>query len=270
MRLRQTGFAIILVATCMLPGFAPPAPPEPAEAPAAGDNPAGQLIEALNADDNGISIDPQARTIDLLATVCLRECEFLEQLACSQDTREHESLLVLHTPPSLIHAAMLLMQLEPGAPMRWVEEGEGFRMIPPRGPEVGVTLITVADDGEEVHTPANEWVCDQTTGETMRGNTWLFTGSTFTVVNCQELYVADLYGTAISLVNFGDDLLARAGSMTQNNDDHGRVWGPRTQVIPEIGTEVRVRLTLPKPSTAGSAPGPDPPPAAPSGAGSGP
>ncbi|XAM00972.1 YdjY domain-containing protein [Phycisphaeraceae bacterium D3-23] len=237
---------------------AAPAPPpaEPAPAGETPDDPLAQIIDAFNADDNGILIDREARTIDIDAKVCLRECEFLEQLACSQDTREHESLLVLLAKPSMVHTALLLLGVEPGAPLQWVEEEDSVRTIPPRGPAIGVLIVTTDDEGEEVITPANEWVKDQKTDEVMRGNTWLFAGSKFVEVNGQEMYVADAYGTAISLVNFGDDLLARSTEMTDSNDSHGRVWGANTDAIPEVGTEVRIRLSVPEPPQP---PAPEPP-----------
>lgn len=234
---------------------APPAPAPPAQQPADAD-PVALLIQALNDDDNGLAIDREARTIDIDAKVCLRVAEFLEQLACSPDTREHESLLVLQTTPSLIHTAMLLLELEPGSPMRWVEEGDTVRTLAPRGPAIAVFIVTTDEDGEETLTPANEWVVDQKTGEPMVGNTWLFAGSKFVEVNGQEMYVADAYGTAISLVNFGDDLLARATDMTDRNDSHNRTWGARTDQIPEVGTAVRVRLELPDPPAEEPAPAP--------------
>lgn len=256
---------------------------DPAEAPGntappvtPDDDPIGQLIDALNADDNGLTIDREARVIDITAKVCLREGEFLEQLACSPDTREHESILVLQTQPSLVHTALLLMGLEPGSPIRWEEVEDGVRTLPPSGPPIDI-FIHYEAEGEEKTVPANEWVADQKTGEPMAGNTWLFAGSKFVEVNGQEMYVADAYGTAISLVNFGDDLLARSNELTDSNDNHDRIWGARTAAIPEVGTEVRLRLVLPAtpdnpadaatdpPSTGPESapqPGPQPEPAA--------
>lgn len=215
----------------------------PAQAPAA--DPIGQLIAALNEDANGLTINREQRTVDIDAKVCLREAEFLEQFACSPNTREHESILVLLAQPSMIHTSMLLLGIEPGAPIRWIEEGDTVRTLPPHGPEVEVFVVTTDDEGEETLVPANTWVLDQKTDEPMAGNTWLFAGSKFVEVNGEEMYVADAYGTAISLVSFGDDLLARAGDLTDQNDSHGKVWGTNTDAIPAVGTEVRVRLVLP-------------------------
>ena len=221
----------------------PPAETEDAQSPVMA------LIAAINDDDNGIKINHEARTIDLEAVVCLRECDFLEQLACTETTREHESILKMQAQPSAVHTAMLLMGLEPGAPMSWAEEDDSVRIIPPSGPRVQISLIQGEGD-EQTQTPANEWIIDQNSGETMQGDTWLFTGSLFTEMNGREIYVADAYGTAISLVNFGDDLLARPTDMTHSNDSHNRVWGTKTDAIPEVGTAVIIRLTLPDPASS--------------------
>ena len=41
---------------------------------------------------------------------------WLEQVACMVGTREHESLVVVEAKPSEVHAALLLLGLEPGTP----------------------------------------------------------------------------------------------------------------------------------------------------------
>lgn len=219
----------------------PPAPDAPAEA-----DPVAVVIAALNQDDNGLTINREQGTIDITGTVCLREAEFLEMLACTPDTREHESLIVLNTQPSTIHTALLLMGLEPGSPSRWVQDGEGpdVKMLPPRGPQVSVSILHEVD-GEVTEVPANEWVKNQKTEEPMEDAVWVFAGSRVVEYEGRQIYVADSYGTALSLVNFGDDLLARKSEMSDQNESHGQTWGANTQAIPDVGTEVVLRLTLP-------------------------
>ena len=56
----------------------------------------------------------------------------------------------------------------------------------------------------------------------------------------QTIYMADLNGTVVSLVNFGDDVLARATDVTHNNDDG--MWSAVTDRIPPVGTKVTIRL----------------------------
>jgi hypothetical protein len=74
----------------------------------------------------------------------------------------------------------------------------------------------------------------------LEGDAWIFAGSTMGENEGERIYYADLNGTVISLVNFGDDLLSRDTTMTNNDDD--ATWGPRTRMIPPVGTKVILRL----------------------------
>ena len=58
--------------------------------------------------------------------------------------------------------------------------------------------------------------------------------------------MADANGTVLSLVNFGDDLLARPTRLTNETDN--RVWSTRTAVIPEPETPVTIRLKPVRPA----------------------
>ena len=62
---------------------------------------------------------------------------WIEQVACLRNTREHEAIFVTDVQPSLVHSALLMLSLEPGAPGRWLEKPVGDRYeierIPPTG-----------------------------------------------------------------------------------------------------------------------------------------
>lgn len=239
---RRPGFFIaaclagccVSVFTGRSPADPPPAATQPATAPAPapGILPAGGLPH--------IKIDRERRTIDLEATVVLREAKWLELLACSPKSREHESILTVPARPSHIHVALMVLGLEAGAPMRSWLEGEEAKWSPPRGPKVRITIL-YTKDGKRVEVPANEWVVDQNTHEPMKGDAWVFAGSSIGEVEGEKVYYADLNGTVVSLVNFGDDLLSRDTTMTNDNDNS--TWGTRTEKIPPVGTKVTLRLT---------------------------
>jgi len=230
-----------------LPVFAdPPAEPEqPADdqAPQQPADPVAQAIEQVNAQDNGITINRQAMTIDIQASVCLRSAEFLEMFMCTRDTREHESILATDATPSTIHFALLLLGQEPGSTLTYDANFDPPRLVPPTGPEVQIFIVREIG-GLEQETPANRWIVDNKTHEIMEGNTWLFAGSQFAQYQGNEIYYADINGSAISLVNFGDDLLTLPNELTLDNASHDMVWAPRTQFIPEVGTAVVVRLRV--------------------------
>ncbi|MGB0768006.1 MAG: YdjY domain-containing protein [Phycisphaeraceae bacterium] len=224
------------------------APAEPAPAPQADTekDPVAYAIKQLNEQDNGVTVNRDDLSLDIDATVVLRKGEFLEMFACTPDTREHESILVTDAMPSIIHLGLLLLGQEPGKPLSYDMNFDPPKLVPAKGPEIEV-FIVVEVAGVEREIPANRWVQDNKTQEMMQGNTWLFAGSQFAEFDGKQIYHADLNGSAISLVNFGDDLLTLPNAMTDDNTSHNKVWAPRTKAIPKVGTEVAIRLRAQKP-----------------------
>ena len=204
-------------------------------------DPIAEAIQQINDQDNGVTVDAEKKHVDIAAKVCLRRGEFLEMFACTRDTREHESILVLDAMPSTMHFALLLLGAEPGKPLSYDMKFDPPKLVPATGPEVQVFIVIKIDDVER-EIPANRWVQDTKTKEMKKGNTWLFAGSQFAEVQGKQVYHADLNGSAISLVNFGDDLLPLPNTMTDANESHDKVWQPRTQAIPKVGTKVIIRL----------------------------
>lgn len=209
-----------------------------------------------------IEIDREAGHVELEAEVVSEEADWLELLVCSPNTREYESVLSSPARPSHIHLALLLLDLEPGRPLSWQrvegeasdEAGDGvagveFVVEPPHGPQVAIECIWEDEAGQRHTVPANEWVVHQETGEPLAENVWLFTGSVFRRFEGRpgengeprQVYMADLNGTIVSLVNFGDDLLARQTTTTNRNDE--QAWSTRSERIPPEGTAVTLRLT---------------------------
>lgn len=214
-----------------------------AQAPDAAVDKVAESIKKINEQDNGLTINRKGKHVDVKAEVCLREAEFLEMFVCTRDTREHESILVTDTPPSLMHVGLLLLGAEPGEPLRYDRDTDPPTMIAATGPEVEVYVVLKVA-GQEREVPANRWIKDNGNDKMMQGNTWLFAGSVTTALEGKQVYLADLNGSAVSLVNFGDDLLTLPNKMTQDNNSHGKVWAPRTNAIPKVGTEVTLRLKL--------------------------
>jgi hypothetical protein len=105
-----------------------------------------------------------------------------------------------------------------------------------------------AADGQRV-IPANAWVVDQQTGQLLAANRWLFTGSHFMTWEGEQLYGADLNGTVVSLVHFGDDLLARADT-NQTDQSDNQQWNA-AEGVPGAGEAVRLRLVVVKVDPAG-------------------
>ena len=186
-----------------------------------------------------LTIDLVKHTVDLDATVILREGGWLELLACSPGTRTHESIFVVHAQPSHIHLALVTLGLEPGAPIRWEYVDNQYKTHFPHGPSIVVSIV-YQQQGKTIEVPANQWIVDRKTGQLLPDNTWLFVGSMFNRTIDPPTYRADSEGTVLSIVNFGDEVLARATDRTNQNDQG--IWRPNTDQIPPIGTKVLLRL----------------------------
>jgi len=186
-----------------------------------------------------ISINTNQGYVDLDATVNLREGGWLELLACTPTSRTHESILVVHAKPSHVHLALQMIGLEPGAPMKWKNIDDQYIPIPASGPKIVVSLI-FTQKGQTITVPANQWVVNRKTHQPLDSPIWLFTGSSFDETRNPPVYRADVEGSVLSLVHFGDEVLARCTTQT-NQSDNGLLQ-PRTDEIPEVGTPVKIRL----------------------------
>lgn len=218
---------------------APEAPDATAPAQANDTKPGRAPMELPAAAMPHLHIDREAGIVDVDARVVLREGEWLELIACAPNSKEHESLVVVLARPSHIHLALLTLGLEPGTPMTVEKLEDGYKVHPAQGPQVEVSFV-VGEGAQRREVPANEWVVAQQTGEVMGDNLFLFAGSTFVNYEGEDIYMADLSGAVVSLVNFGDDLLTRDTTATNNSDN--QVWNANTAQIPPLDTPVTLRL----------------------------
>ncbi len=187
----------------------------------------------------GVMVNHDQQYVDVSAKVVLRDGDWLELLLCTPGTREHESILTTTAKPSHIHLAMVMLGLEPGHPMTGKKVGDTLEVTPASGPLVAVSLHYTLED-KAITIPANLWVYDKNTKQDLPDNHWLFAGSSFIKTNDQTIYRADTNGSVITLVHFGDDLLARKTKLTSHNDNAR--WQARTEKIPPVGTPVTLRL----------------------------
>ena len=189
---------------------------------------------------NGLVIDHENQSVDIQAKVVLRDSDWLELLLCTPGTKEHESILTTTARPSHIHLALIMLGLKPGNPMTGKKVGNELKITEAKGPLVAVDLI-YEHQGIKYQVPANQWVYNRTTQAPLKDHYWLFSGSSFLKIQDQSIYRADVNGSVITLVHFGDDLLARQTQLTSRNDN--AAWQAQTQKIPPINTPITVRLT---------------------------
>jgi hypothetical protein len=199
----------------------------------------------------GVRVDVRAATVELDADVCLDE-GWLEQIACGPGTREHESLMVPRATPSQVHAALLAAGHRPGRPGRWERmeplEGEAagrVRLAPPSGSRLRISVrVGAGDDAEDV--PVAHWIRDHLGREKFPDEPWVFGGSHIEPTPewmredgaGPEHYVADMTGSIIGLVTFGDEVIGFSRVLSDSAEFQAPEWEADTEHIPPVGTPV--------------------------------
>ena len=171
---------------------------------------------------------------------------YLEVVCCTPDTREHEALLVAPVAPSLVHAALLLLGAEPGAPGGWRTEDGAIVPVPPHGDEVEVAIVTRDHEGAETeHDPA-AWIRQAGSGRTLRevepGCAWVFAGSRLRQHRGREVYDADGTGQLVGLHTFGSETIGWTRVESPQAAIDEPQWLAHNDALPAIGTPVTVRL----------------------------
>ncbi len=162
---------------------------------------------------------------------------YLEMMITGPDTREHESLLVTGIGASNLHAAMLAAGFEPGSPITF---GEDAKRIPASGEEL-VIEVRIQEDSEWVDLAS--WVVhvDEGTGlaEDAGWAGLVFAGSK-TVHG--KGYLADREGSLVSLTPWGHEVISPVWTLSPDATVDEPVWIADREQVPEIHTEVRVRI----------------------------
>jgi len=209
-----------------------------------------------------ITIDPEAGTLDLAATMVELAPEWLELIATTQGGREHEAIVTVAIKPSHLHLALVTLGLEPGHPMRHKQIDGQTTTEPPAGPALQLSFVYQAQ-GRTHETPVESWVIDRATGEPLPAGRWLFTGSMFKEWQGREYYMADGAGNLASLVNFGDDLIVYQTDKTQDTDFQELQLNPDIPLPYGAKLTLRIRVKPLKPADAddepSDKPGPDQP-----------
>lgn len=190
------------------------------------------------------------------AVIAARE-GFLEQVACTPSTRVHESLLAVECTPREIHAALLLIGLEPGRPGRWSESADGaggwrVERVSPTGPCVEIRVCWSDAGGVRRECAVEDWVrrIGAPAGEAgdhglPRGR-FVFAGSQIRPnppsLGPGEHYVADFTGSVIGLVTFGDEVVAMDEVIADRADVEPPSWVAWTERMPPEGTAVELLI----------------------------
>ena len=202
----------------------------------------------------GVKVNIGEKSIDVTSSVCLHEGS-LEFIACTKDTKEHESIIMVEARPRHIHTALLLLGAKAGHPairkMVGDEDNPRFIDLPPEGSPISVSLVISGEGGKQVERPIADFISKidyeaDPNGEVVkkagdRLKTFLFAGShLYGKEGTPKTYLADNSGSVISLSTFGDELLCLPGVYEKQNQ--ALQWEINSEHLPKIGTEVILRL----------------------------
>lgn len=182
-----------------------------------------------------VFIDKAKKQVVLVGQVCQRDVP-LEMFACLSQTKEHEAIVAIPTKAMVVHAALLAVGAEPGAPAHFHP-----KFTPARGQEVGIELVWRDAQGEIKRARAQDWVRNENTGKALE-NAWVFAGSGFWTdpETGQEHYRAE-GGDLICVSNFSSATLDLDIQSSATND--ALMFEAFTERIPPRGTPVTLILT---------------------------
>lgn len=228
----------------------PPTPPPPAPTPTAVA--AGGPREVFP----GVRVDVAAKVVEFDGIVPFDAHDpetplvYLELVACTPDTREHESLVMTRADAAHVHAALLLIGLEPGKPGSWAWDGTTLSTKLPTGPALDVLLVTRDAAGAEVVATPQSWIVSARDGKHFGAGDlgpgklggWVFAGSLVRTRQGREVYEAQGAGTLIGLTTFGSETIAWKSVISPEAAVDEPVWIADKSVVPAMGTPVTVRI----------------------------
>lgn len=177
-----------------------------------------------------ISIDAAKREVRVDAEMLGVDAP-LEFFCVQNGTNEHESVLRSPVKASQMHLAMLIVGLQPGKPLTYVEATK--KWLPPQGPPLHIDVEWTDKDGKLQTVPAYRCMRDLKTKKEMPPLTWVFTGSR---VMEDGNYAADVTGYLVSVVNFDLTVIDIPELASSSNDL--LEWERNTDVAPPPGTKV--------------------------------
>lgn len=198
-----------------------------------------------------ITVYPKKHVVEIKAWICL-DASWLEQIACSPNSREHESLVVIKAIPSEIHAALLLAGFQSGSPGLWYYKDGELKFKQPTGEDLTIEARYTNSQGKKIQEPVSEWIRDSVNQSKFPDMPWVFGGSEFRKntesMGLGEHYVADFTGSIIGLVTFGDEVLGFKRVFSDQEIVHAPQWKVNTDRIPAPDTEVTLIIRKAKAS----------------------
>ena len=159
----------------------------------------------------------------------------LEMFACTKNSKEHESVVVVDSKAFVLHAALLAAGAEPISPVKFVP-----RYVPPRGTEIEIEVHWMDEKGKHHKARAQDWVRNSRTQKAMKLS-WVFAGSGFwrDEETGEQGYMAE-GGDLICVSNFSSAMLDVPAESSSENS--GLFFEAFTEKIPPLGWPVRLIL----------------------------
>jgi hypothetical protein len=184
-------------------------------------------------------IDRQHKQVVLLGSVC--QANYPLEFFATYPDRGYESVVVVYTRPSVIHAALLALGAQPGTPVRYQPQ---FAL--PTGTQIEIAVAWKGPDGKPQKARAQEWIRDIKTKKPLDVN-WVFAGSMFweDKRTGEKSYLADR-GDFITVLNLPTALLdvpIQSASALESRRFEGAV-----DKLPAAGTPVTLILKPKLPS----------------------
>jgi hypothetical protein len=235
--------------------------------PAVGNKTDAAVAPAKTLKLPGLVINPTERCVDVEAAICLDQGA-LELIACTKDSKEHESIVAVEARPLHIHTALLLLGAKNGNPAmrrpinkertQWVD-------IPPQGDPIEVFLVWKDPKGTVIERPIGDFMVrsdkaddDAATGQKKEKfpHTFLFAGSLLgDPGETPRKYLAEASGNVISISTFGDEVLCLPEVYSRDNG--ALEWQIDPTHLPKLRSKVTLRLRCPLSGRGSAIPGRD-------------
>lgn len=180
-----------------------------------------------------IWIDLKQKSVIVSGKVCLRAGQ-LEMFACTPNTKEYESLVVVNCPAFMVHTALLAVGAKAGSPVSFSPYKAAS------GSVVDVFVEWFNDEGVKQRVKAQEWIRHETTGKPMPHD-FVFGGSSFWTDDDGTQKYSAAGGELICVSNFSTAMMDLPVASPQSNQ--GLWFSTFTERIPKLETRVHLILT---------------------------
>lgn len=190
-----------------------------------------------------VEVDREAREVRVESTMIAVDMP-IEFLVIADGGPDHEAVLRTRAKPSHVHAGLLLLGLEPGSPVRYVEATRSS--VAPFGPPLRLSVRWVDAQGTTRNAPATSFLRSLRDGKSMPDQPFIFAGSM--VRDEDGTYAADLAGYLVSIVNF--ELSPIDVPRLASSSNELLEWELNRDHVPAAGTPVTLIISpIQDPST---------------------